>query len=57
MKLNYIHMVIDAIFTLGEKKGSSREAIWKYVHTKYAEHAADKKVFLVQMRRIVKQGS
>lgn len=57
MKLNFIHMITDAIFSLGERTGSSREAIWKYVHTKFAEQASDKKIFLVQLRRIVKQGS
>jgi len=57
MKLQYIHMITDAIFSLGERQGSSREAIWKYVHTKFPEFASDKKQFLVSLRRILKQGS
>jgi hypothetical protein len=34
-KLDYLTMITDAIFTLGERKGSSRAAIWKYVSTKF----------------------
>jgi len=56
MKLQFLHMITDAIFHLGERKGSSREAIWKYLQTKYPASVGEKKIFLVQMRRIAAQG-
>ena len=52
MKLKYLEMIVDAVFTLGERKGSSREAIWKYLQMKYPESVSQKKIFLAQMRRI-----
>ena len=47
-------MITDAIFTLNDRKGSSRDAIWKYIshHQKYQESIRDKKMFLTQLRRL-----
>lgn len=52
MKFKYPEMITDAILTLGERKGSSREAIWKYVQTQYPEDINQKKFFLVSLKRI-----
>ena len=54
MKYKYVYMITDAIFTLGEKKGSSREAIWKYLQGKnlYHESITTKTIFLTQLRRL-----
>lgn len=46
----YFEMVEDAILTLGERMGSSRQAIWKYLNTKYPE--ADYKQFLIRLKKI-----
>lgn len=56
MKHKYLEMVTDAIFHLQERKGSSRDAIWKYIQTKYPDSISDKKIFLVQLRRIAIMG-
>lgn len=47
-------MITDAIFTLNDRKGSSRQAIWKYIsqHKKYQESIRNKKMFLTQLRRL-----
>ena len=47
-------MIEDAIITIGERKGSSRQAIWKYVNAKYS--AADYKQFLIRLRKEAKEG-
>ena len=49
-------MITHAIFTLGERGGSSREAIWKFIKTKFPESISEKKYFLTQLRRIVANG-
>ena len=52
-KIKMIFMITDAIFTLADRKGSSREAIWKYISSKnvYQESIRDKKLFLTQLKR------
>ena len=47
-------MITDAIFTLNDRKGTSRQAIWKYIsqHKKYQESIRNKKMFLTQLRRL-----
>ena len=47
-KYKMIIMITDAIFSLGDRKGSSREAIWKYISGKkmYQESIRSKKLFL-----------
>ena len=55
-KYRYLDMIVEAIKTLKERDGSSREAIWKHISTnaKYTGSVGDKKTFLVQLRRILK---
>jgi len=47
-------MITDAIFSLNDRKGSSREAVWKYISQskKYQESIRDKTMFLTQLRRL-----
>jgi hypothetical protein len=49
-------MITDAIFSLGERNGSSREAIWKYLKNKYSESISDKRFFLVALKRVSSAG-
>ena len=53
-KIKTVIMITDAIFTLADRKGSSREAIWKFISSKkmYQESTRDKKVFLTQLKRL-----
>ena len=55
-KFKYVEMISDAICKLGERKGSSREAIWKFLMTRYQASIRDKKIFLVQLKRIADNG-
>lgn len=55
-KFKHVEMIVDAIFKLGERKGSSREAIWKFMNTRYAKSVANKKIFLVQLKRLADAG-
>jgi hypothetical protein len=48
-------MIEDAIITLGERKGSSRQALWKVVHAKHPE--ADYKQFLIRLKKEAKEGN
>jgi hypothetical protein len=50
MKHSYMEMIEDAVITLGERKGSSRQALWKCVSTKYPE--ADYKQFIVRLKKL-----
>ena len=34
MKFKYIYMITDAIFALAERKGATRDQIWKYISSK-----------------------
>ena len=52
--MKYLEMIEEAIANLAERKGSSRQAIWKYVGSHYPQ--ADYKQYLVQMRSKVKSG-
>jgi len=53
--MKYLEMIIDAIITLADRKGSSRAAIWKFISQKYAE--ADYKQFLIRFRNEKKNGN
>ena len=55
-KIKHVVMITDAIFTLADRKGSTREAIWKYISSqrKYKESIFNKKTFLAQLRRLSK---
>jgi len=49
-------MITDAIFTLQERKGSTRAAIWDYISArqKYQESIRDQKSFFTQLTRLSK---
>lgn len=49
-KHSYFEMIEDALITLAERKGSSRQAIWKYIATKYPE--ADFKQYLIRFKKV-----
>jgi len=40
MKHQFITMITDAIFNLADRKGSSRQGIWKYLQTKFGASEA-----------------
>ena len=50
----YLEMISDALMTLKERKGSSRQALWKCVASKYDK--ADYKQFLVRLKKITQSG-
>ncbi len=49
-KHSYFEMIEDAILTLGDRKGSSRQGIWKVISTKYPE--ADFKQYLIRLKKV-----
>ena len=51
--MKYLQMIEDSIITLGERKGSSRQAIWKCLHSKFPE--ADYKQFLIRLKKEAKE--
>ena len=55
-KSKYLDMVAEAVFTLGERKGSSAQAIWKYLQVKHPESVSDVKIFRVQLKRVAAVG-
>ena len=59
MPLRYLDMVCEAIFTLNERGGATRDKIWNFLSSKrdYAASIKDKKVFVVQLRRILKDNA
>jgi hypothetical protein len=56
MKTKYLDMIVEAIHTLGERKGSSAQAIWKHLQAKHSTSLRDYKIFRVQLRRTVESG-
>jgi histone H1/5 len=56
MPAKYLDMIVDAIHTLGERKGSSAPAIWKYLQAQYPEALRAQKIFRVQLRRVAQDG-
>jgi len=50
----YADLIETAILTLGERKGSSRQAIWKSIHSLYPE--ADYKQFFIRLRKMSQAG-
>lgn len=46
----YSDLVHEALITLAERKGSSRQALWKYISVKYPE--SDYKQFLIRLKRV-----
>ena len=53
--MKYLDMILDAIVTLADRKGSSRAAIWKCISQKYVE--ADYKQFLIRLRAEKRNGN
>ena len=51
---SYFEMIADGLTTLADRKGSSRQALWKCVSAKYPN--ADYKQFLVRLRKITRDG-
>lgn len=47
--MKYLDMIQDGIITLADRKGSSRQALWKCVNAKYPE--ADYKQFLIRLKK------
>jgi hypothetical protein len=54
-KLTYIDMITQALFALADRKGSSRDAIWKYLLVKFPEGIRDKKVFIARLYKLAKE--
>ncbi len=50
--MKYLDMFIDALVTLHDRKGSSRQAMWKCIAAKYAEATYNQ--FLIRLRAEVK---
>lgn len=46
----YFDMIEDAVLTLADRKGSTRQGIWKCIQAKYPE--ADYKQFLIRFKKI-----
>lgn len=53
-KPQYFEMIEDAIINLSDRMGSSRQALWKYINSKYPE--ADYKQFLIRLKKVAKEG-
>jgi hypothetical protein len=49
MAIKYISMIESALITLSDRKGSTRQAIWKFIHSQYPE--ADYKQFLIRLKK------
>ena len=54
-KISYLDMITQAIFEIGDRKGASRDAIWKYLLVKFPESVRDKKIFLTRLYKISKE--
>lgn len=51
VKYKYKEMIIHAILNLGDRIGSSRDGIWKYINMHFPEDITEKKHFLTQLKR------
>merc|ERR1712096_281250 len=51
-KMKNLDMIVEAVQSLGERKGSTAKAIWKYLQTSHSESVRDLKMFRVQLQRI-----
>ena len=49
-KLSFFEMIEDAVLVLADRKGSTRQGIWKCISTKYPE--VDYKQFLIRFKKI-----
>jgi linker histone H1 and H5 family len=50
----YLEMIEDGIITLADRKGASRQALWKCVSSKYPE--SDYKHFIVRLKKLAHEG-
>ena len=48
-------MITQAIFDIGDKKGASRDAIWKYLQVKFPENIRSKKLYIVRLYKVAKE--
>ena len=58
-KLKFAEMIIFAIFNLGERKGSSRQGLWKFVKTRFPEANTSTRAyqfFAVALKRLADNG-
>ena len=53
-KLQYIDIIVDGIVTLKDRKGSSRQGLWKCVSGLHTD--ADYKQFLVRLKKASQEG-
>ena len=53
-KRTYLQMIEEAIIILADRKGSSREALWKVVHSRNDE--ADRTSFLFRLKKLSHEG-
>lgn len=51
VKLSYIEIIQDALVTLKEPKGSSRQALWKCIESKHPEEA-NRKQFFIRLKKL-----
>ena len=60
MKYRYLDMICDTIFTIGDHKGASRQAIWKHISgtQKYRESTTGgERFFRIQLKRALKDNT
>lgn len=50
--MSYLDMVVEAIFNLQERKGSSPKAIWGYLQSHFAESVSNYNVFRLSLKRV-----
>jgi len=50
-KLTYIEIIQDALLTLNEPKGSSRQALWECISRRHPENA-DQKQFTIRLKKL-----
>lgn len=55
-KTPYLDMIVEAIFNLQEKKGSTPKKIWAYMSTHFKGQVTNYAVFKVQLRRALAGG-
>ena len=53
-KMTYSEMITDALMTLNEKGGSTRQELWKCVSAKFVK--ADYKLFITRLKKYSREG-
>ena len=54
-KVAYINMITHALYEIGDRKGCSRDSIWKFLQMKYPESISDKKIFITRLYKLSKE--